>query len=165
MKTRDPRGKWIEPTRRQLERALAVSPEDPRLFYRLGRFYDLQDDEDRAKEYYGKVPHDWKALERHADVLCRHEDFEDALKLRVRAHRIRIAEGERAEAMIDTFLDARSASDEDIDAVVVCARPTLPLATRRRTNGWARSPDTRSSSMGQGGAQWGRRREPLVNRA
>ena len=142
---------------------MAVSPEDPRLLYRLGRFYDLQDDDDRAKEYYGKVPHDWKALERHADVLCRHEEFEEALKLRVRAHRIRTAEGERADAMIDTFLDAGRATDDDIDAVVGCAKADAPSATRRRSAA-GRGHRAREAARGKGrGAAGARRpRQPRV---
>jgi len=144
---------------------LAVSPEDPRLLYRLGRFYDLQDDEDRAKEYYGKVPHDWKALERHADVLCRHEDFEEALKLRVRAHRIRTAEGERAEAMIDTFLDARSASDEDIDAVVGCAKADARSGDAPANQRLGEVTGHAKQLRGKGRGAVGATREPLVSHA
>ncbi len=163
MKTRDPRGKWIEPTRRQLERALAVSPEDPRLLYRLGRFYDLQDEDDRAKEYYAKIPHDWKALERHADVLCRNEESEEALKLRVRAHRIRVAEGERADAMIDTFLHAGRATEDDIDAVVACATANTPAgdAPANQRLGEVTGHAKQLRGKGRGGA--GVRREALVS--
>ena len=163
MKTRDARGKWIEPTRRQLERASQVSPEDPRLLFRLGRFYDLQDDDDRAKEYYGKLPHDWKALERHADVLCRHDAFEEALKLRVRAHRIRMAEGERADALIDTFLDAGRATEDDIDAVVACATANTPRgapANQRLGEVTGHAKQLRGTGRGRTGG-----REAVVNRA
>jgi tetratricopeptide (TPR) repeat protein len=128
MKDRDERGNWIEPTRRHLERALAVSPEDPRLLYRLGRFYDLQRDDDRAQEYYARIPHDWKALDRHAEVLARTGDADGALRLRVRAHRLRPASGDRADALFVAFTQAARASDEDIDAVIACARTGPRLA-------------------------------------
>ena len=79
MKTRDARGKWIEPTRRDWSGAGSRGP------VRTGwDFYTAAYEPRamRAKEYYAKIPHDGKALERHADVLCRNEEFEEALKLR-----------------------------------------------------------------------------------
>jgi tetratricopeptide (TPR) repeat protein len=98
---------WSIEAERHLTTALAISPEDQRARYLLGKLYKMTGDFPKAKEAFGTLPADWRSLDELGDVLLEEESYAEAVRCFVRAQARNPSGDYRAARLVGTVLALR----------------------------------------------------------
>jgi tetratricopeptide (TPR) repeat protein len=99
---------WSVEAERHLTTALGISPKDARARYLLGKLYKSIGDFPKAKDAFGALATDWRALDQLGDVHLEEEALADAVRCFVRSQARNPSGDYRADRLVTTVLALRN---------------------------------------------------------